>query len=70
MGKYTLYSMFQNCNGSTATFYKFYNNKIKYIFRVGVMYSGEYDVNLVCNLTLSVFPNWASLTNMPGHSRN
>ena len=27
--------------------YKFYNNKIKYIFRVGVMYSGEYDVNFV-----------------------
>ena len=54
--------MFQNFNSNV---YKFYNNK--YIFPVGVMYSGEYDV---CDVTLSVYPHWASLTNMPGHSGN
>jgi hypothetical protein len=29
---------------------------------VGVMYSGEYDA---CDVTLSVYPHWASLKNMP-----
>ena len=31
------------------------------------MYSGEYDV---CDVTLSVYPDWESLTNMPGHGEN
>ena len=31
------------------------------------MYSGEYDV---CDVTLSVYPHLASLTNMPGHGGN
>ena len=31
------------------------------------MYSGEYDA---CNVTLSVYPHWASLKNMPDHSGN
>jgi hypothetical protein len=34
------------------------------IFCVGVMFSGEYDV---CDVTLSVYPHWASLKNTPGH---
>ena len=34
---------------------------------VGVMYSGEYDV---CDATLSVYPHWASLKNMPDHGGN
>jgi hypothetical protein len=34
------------------------------IFRVGVVYSGEYDV---CDVTLSVYPHRANLKNMPGH---
>ena len=34
---------------------------------VGVVYSGEYDV---CDVTLSVYPNRASLKNMPGHGGN
>ena len=37
------------------------------VFCVGVMYSGEYDA---CDVTLSVYPHWASLKNMPGHSGN
>jgi hypothetical protein len=36
-------------------------------FCVGVMYSGEYDA---CDVTLSVYPHWASLKNMPGHGGN
>ena len=36
-------------------------------FRVGVMYSGEYDA---CDVTLSVYPYRASLKNMPGHGWN
>ena len=31
------------------------------------MYSGEYDA---CDVTLSVYPYWASLKNMPDHSGN
>ena len=31
------------------------------------MYSGEYDI---CDVTLSVYPNRASLKNMPGHGEN
>ena len=34
---------------------------------VGVVYSGKYDV---CDVTLSVYPNRASLKNMPGHGGN
>ena len=34
---------------------------------VGVVYSGEYDV---CDVTLSVYPQRASLKNMPGHGGN
>ena len=37
------------------------------IFCVDVMYSGEYDA---CNVTLSVYPHWASLKNMPVHGGN
>ena len=36
-------------------------------FCVGVMYSGEYDA---CDVTLSVYPNRASLKNTPGHGGN
>ena len=42
-------------------------NKSIYFFCVGVVYSGEYDV---CDVTLSVYPNRASLKNMPGHGGN
>ena len=31
------------------------------------MYSGEYDA---CDVTLSVYPYWASLKNMPDHGGN
>ena len=31
------------------------------------MYSGEYDV---CDVTLSAYPHWASLKNMPVHGGN
>jgi hypothetical protein len=31
------------------------------------MYSGEYDP---CDVTLSVYPHWASLKNMPDHGGN
>ena len=31
------------------------------------MYSGEYDA---CDVTLSVYPHWASLKNMPDHGGN
>ena len=34
---------------------------------VSVMYSGEYDA---CDVTLSVYPQRASLKNMPGHGGN
>jgi hypothetical protein len=34
---------------------------------VGVMYSGEYDV---CDVTMSVYPHRAGLTNMPDHGGN
>ena len=36
-------------------------------FCVGVVYSGEY---VVCDVTLSVYPQRASLKNMPGHGVN
>ena len=36
-------------------------------FCVGVMHSGEYDA---CDVTLSVYPNRASLKNMPHHGGN
>ena len=36
-------------------------------FCVGVMYSGEYDA---CDVTLIVYPHWASPKNMPGHVGN
>ena len=39
----------------------------KIFFCVGVMYSGEYDA---CDVTLSVYPHWASLKNMPDHGGN
>ena len=35
--------------------------------KVGVVYSGEYDV---CDVTPSVYPHRASLKNMPGHGGN
>ena len=38
-----------------------------HFFCVGMMYSGEYDA---CDVTLSVYPHWASLKNMPGHGGN
>ena len=39
-----------------------------FFFCVGVVYSGEYDV---CDVTLSVvYPQRASLKNMPGHGGN
>jgi hypothetical protein len=40
---------------------------IIYFFCVGVMYSGEYDA---CDVTLSVYPHWTILKNMPGHGGN
>ena len=45
----------------------FYNKSGTIFFCVGVVYSGEYDV---CDVTLSVYPHRASLTNMPGHGGN
>ena len=42
-------------------------SKFFFFFCVGVVYSGEYDV---CDVTLSVYPNRASLKNMPGHGGN
>ena len=43
-------------------------NLIKHdFFCVGVMYSDEYDV---CDVTPSVYPQRASLKDMPGHGGN
>jgi hypothetical protein len=50
------------------TWLDMYNKNIDLIaLNVGVVYSGEYDV---CDVTLSVYPNRASLKNMPGHGGN
>ena len=40
---------------------------LQVFFCFGVMYSGEYDA---CDVTLSVYPHWASLKNMPDHGGN
>jgi hypothetical protein len=40
---------------------------LNFFFCVGVMYSGEYDA---CDVTLSVYPQRASLKNMPDHGGN